>query len=144
MISLHEVSMDNLVPNAVPGTLPDFARGVGRAARRTTDSFSNFTNRLIEADVATALTSVITNAYVARAVISILVVAFGLVSSILYVNYTNAGSTQKQAQLQYVNTLWFGQEDKGLIWLLVKIWLSTALFLVGAPLIFKVFEVWSK
>ena len=142
MISLHEVSMDNLVPNAVPGTLPDFARGVGRAARRTTDSFSNFTNRLIEADVATALTSVITNIYVIRTILSLLIIVFGVICSVLYVRYNNRNNVKQQEQLNYVSTLWFGQDQSGLIWLLMKIWLSSAVFLISAPLLFKILEVW--
>lgn len=133
--------MDGAIP--VPSILPDLSK-LGQAARRTSSSFSEFTNRLIEADVATALTSVVTNIYVARFTISLLVIIFGIVTSVLYVKYTNQGNAKKQEQLKYINFLWFGKEDSGLIWLLVKIWLSSAMFLVGAPLIFKVFEVWRK
>lgn len=128
--------MDNAVPNFT-GSF-DWSK----VARHTTDSFADFSDRLTKANVGTALKSVVMNVYVARFVISLLIIVFGITCSILYVKYNNSGDAKKQSQLAYVSQLWFGKNESGLTWLLCKVWLTTFLFLVGAPLIFKLLEVW--
>ncbi len=119
----------------------EFGKSFSQVARRTTDSLSNLTERLYEADVGTALKSSLTNIYFARTVLSLLIIAFGLVCSILFVKYTNRNDAKKQQQLSYITRLWFGENRSGLVWSLTTVWLGSLLVLLAAPLISKIFQV---
>lgn len=56
-------------------------------ARRTTDSLSNLAERLIEADMGKALNSSLRNIQIGRTILSLLIIAFGITSSVLYVRF---------------------------------------------------------
>lgn len=112
------------------------------AFRRTTSSLAEFGDRLTKSNVGEALKSVMFNVYAARFVISMLVIVFGIICSVLYVKYTNQSNAKKQQQLQYIVQLWFGPNSQGLLNLLLRIWIYSLCFLVAAPLIFRLLEIW--
>ena len=123
---------------------PGLGEKLGKAALRSSDSFSNFTDRLQKAGVGDALKDLILNLHFARTIISALVVAFGVTCSVLFVRYNNRSDFKKQTQLGYVTQLWFGENKSGLIWTLISVWLSSVLLILGAPLLLKVGGLFGK
>lgn len=113
---------------------PEFARSSSR--------LSDFGNRLTQADMGSALHRVLVNTYIARTVISLLVIMFGIVVSVLYVKYSNHNDVKKQTQLAYTSRLWFGDNSGGLLWTLAWIWAGTAAFIVFAPLLMRMWQIW--